>query len=181
MLTVGCHPSSWTFCCFSPVGQPKLIWHLLGGVGITPDAIMQKAFVHISTVLYWVMIALMIILHLCRKYAGPCACAIVWMIEINVRSIHSEIHLICFSTLVRSFEKAQEFDIETKGLWIETVWNRNIQFIDINYFPMSSEVSEQMHEQSGVREQSEQANEWAVQAIERKGRANGSVPSALIS
>ena len=83
--------------------------------------------------------------------------------------------------MVRSFEKAQEFDIETKGLWVETVWNRNIQFIDINYFPMSSEVSEQMHEQSGVREQSEQANEWAVQAIERIGRANGSVPSAFIS
>ena len=47
--------------------------------------------------------------------------------------------------------------------WFETVWNRLIQFKDINLFPMSSGASERMnaadraHERSGACERSEQS------------------------
>ena len=58
--------------------------------------------------------------------------------------VHYEIKLICFSILVGSIEKAQEFCIETTELWVETVWNRNVQFIDIYHFPISCEMSKCM-------------------------------------
>ena len=66
--------------------------------------------------------------------------------------------------------------------WAETAWNRRIQFIDINRFPMSSGASEwaseRTNERSGARERSEQcgASEWVSGASERaSGRANGPV------
>ena len=143
MLTVGCHPSSWTFCCFSPVGQPKLIWHLLGGVGITPDAIMQKAHDH---------------------YYHLCMCNSTNDQKLSLFIVHYEIKLICFSIMVGSIEKAQEFCIETTALWVETVWNRYMQFIDINHFPMSSEVSERANAWAKWNTRAKLASEWVSSA-----------------
>ena len=66
--------------------------------------------------------------------------------------------------------------------WAQMIWNRRMQFIDINRFPMSSGVSEwareRTNERSGAREQSELcgASEWVTRASERaNGGANGPV------
>ena len=63
---------------------------------------------------------------------------------------------------------------QTEALWVETAWNRRIQFMDINPFPMSSWASEQAKE--WAREQSKQcrASKQVISARERvSGGANG--------
>ena len=93
--------------------------------------------------LNWVMIA-RIILPVSEIHRSTCMCNSTNDRNQSLFSVHYEIQLICFSILVRSIEKAQEFCIEATELWVETVWNRNMQFVDINHFPMSSEVSKCM-------------------------------------
>ena len=73
---------------------------------------------------------------------------------------------------------------EKEAQWIETVWNRRIQFVDKNPFPMSSVVSERASERMSAAERAsevssaEQAKEWVVRA---NGGANGPLLYALIS
>ena len=76
----------------------------------------------------------------------------------------------------------------TASQWFQMIWNRRIQLVDQNLFPISSGVSEWAsegtNERSEGREQSEQcgASEWVSGASERANRgANGPVLYALIS
>ena len=55
---------------------------------------------------------------------------------------------------------------QTEALWVETAWNRRIQFMDINPFPLSSWASEQAKEWARERSSAEQANKWSVREIE---------------
>ena len=103
---------------------------------------MQKAFVNTYTESWlraWSLFSSVSEIH-----RSMCMCNSTNDWNQSLFSVHYEIQLICFSILVRSIEKAQEFCIETTELWVETVWNRNMQFVDINHFPMSSEVSKCM-------------------------------------
>ena len=54
--------------------------------------------------------------------------------------------------------------------WVETAWYRRVQFININHFPKSSRVSEQMSaaERASKASSTEQANERAVRANEQR-------------
>ena len=67
------------------------------------------------------------------------------------------------------------------------VWNRRVNFVDKNHFPMSSGVSEwaseRTNERRGARERSEQcvANEWVSSVSERaSGRAKSTIVLASI-
>ena len=64
--------------------------------------------------------------------------------------------------------------------WVETVWNRQVQFKDVNLFPLSlggcDWANEQKNERSGARKRSKQCgtSEWVSSASERaSGGANG--------
>ena len=111
--------------------------------------------------LYWVMIARMIIiLPVSEIHRSMCMCNSTNDRNLSLFIVHYEIKLICFSILVGSIEKAQEFCIETTELWVETVWNRNMQFIDIYHFPTSSEVSERANAWAKWNARAKLASEW---------------------
>lgn len=106
--------------------------------------------------LYWVMIARMIIiLPVSEIHRSMCMCNSTNVRNQSLFSVHYEIQLICFSILVRSIETAQKFCIETTELRVQTVWTEtcnSLTYITFQWAPKW--VSEQMHEQSGMREQS---------------------------
>ena len=130
----------------------------MGGVSITPDDIMQKTFVYAYTESWlraWSLFSSVSEIH-----RSICMCNSTNDRNQSLFSVHYEIQLICFSILVRSIEKAQEFCIETTELWVETVWNRNMQFIDIYHFPTSSKVSERANAWAKWNARAKLASEW---------------------
>ena len=119
--------------------------------------------------------------HLCRKYTGPCAYARVQMIEINLCSVYTMKYNWFVSVYwCAQLKRYKNFVLKQQSCGFKlygTETCNSLTYITFQWAPKW--VSEQMHEQSGMREQSEQVNEWAMQAIERKG-ANGPVLSALM-
>ena len=136
-------------------GCPALtyIWHLLGGVRITPDAIMQKAFVYTYTESW---LRAWSLFYLCRKYTGPCACAIVRMIEISLCSVYTmKYNWFVSEYLCAQLKRHKNFVLKQQSCGFKlygTETCNSLTYITFQWAPKW--VSEQMHEQSGMREQS---------------------------
>ena len=91
----------------------------------------------------------MILYHLARSYP---------IIGQSTTSIHcNEKSGSGFHRLVQVIVTGDRQPIVTAAQWVETLFNRHIQFKDMNLFPVSSGVSERENEGSGARERAQRA------------------------